>query len=76
MHPKQVELTKEDWTDWLHYPQTQEFFKQVKGEQEDLFLFMIKREGATHDDQAKLLGVLDGLQKVLEFQDDIRNDEE
>lgn len=76
MQPRQnLELSKEDWIDWLHYPQTVEFFKQVKSEQEDLFLYLVKREGAAPEDQAKLLGVLNGLQKVLEFGHDIRDDE-
>lgn len=59
-------LSKEDWIDWLSLPQTQAFFEAVKSEQEEMLKMVLKVDMDSLQ-QARAVGVMSGLQKVLDF---------
>lgn len=60
-------LTKEDWEEWLRMPQTVAWFRAIKEEQADLLQFVIKREDIDALKQARIIGIMSGLQKVLDI---------
>lgn len=60
-------LSKDDWAEWLSLQQTQEHFKAIKVEQDDMLQFALKRTDLDALAQARLLGIMSGLQKVLDF---------
>lgn len=64
------QLTKEDFEEWLQYPQTKAFFEAVKEEQEIMLQFVIKSMDMDSLTQAKAIGIMSGLQKVMEFEYD------
>lgn len=61
-------LSKEDWAEWLSMQQTQEHFKAIKAEQDEMLQFALKRTELDALAQARLLGIMSGLQKVLDFE--------
>jgi hypothetical protein len=61
-------LTKEDWTDWLSMPTTKAFLKAVEDEQKMMLMYVVKREDMDSYQQARAIGVMSGLQKVLDFE--------
>jgi hypothetical protein len=60
-------LTKEDWEEWLRMPQTMIFREAIREEQLDLLQFVIKREDIDALKQARIIGIMSGLQKVLDI---------
>ena len=70
VEPNQV--SKEDWEEWYANPITIAFFKAVKQEQELAVLFAVKSEDLDANKQARLIGIMAGIQKVLDIQYDDR----
>lgn len=64
--PNKEPLSKEDWMEWLSLPQTQAFFAAVKSEQEEMLQMVVKVDMDSMK-QARAIGIMSGLQKVLDF---------
>jgi hypothetical protein len=63
----QEPLSKDDWVAWLELPQTKAFFDAVKSEQQMLLQIAVKKVDMTPHEETRLIGVMSGLQKVLDF---------
>lgn len=63
----QEELSKEDWEEWLNLPQTKQLFHVIREEQELGLQVLINQSDLDALHQARLVGVLAGLQKVLNY---------
>jgi hypothetical protein len=61
------EISREDFDEWLTYPQTKAFFGAVKSEQETALQMIVKTVDMDSLTQARMIGILSGLQKVLEL---------
>lgn len=61
------ELNKEDFDEWLHMPQTQALFQAVKQEQSDMLQLLVRTVDIDSLRQARVVGIMSGLQKVLDF---------
>ena len=61
-------LTKEDWELWFELPQTKEFLNAVKQEQDDMVQLLVKTVDMDSLRQARVVGIMSGLQKVLEWE--------
>ena len=64
------QVSKEDWADWKEYSVTKAFFKAVKQEQETALLMVLKTVDMDSLTMAKFVGIMSGLQKVLEIEYD------
>lgn len=63
----QRELSKEDWEEWLNLPQTKMLFQAIREEQEIGLQVLINQSVIDALHQARLVGTLAGLQKVLNY---------
>ena len=63
-------LSKEDWDNWLEDPVTQVFYQAVKDEQETAKHILVKMVDMDSLTMAKFVGIMSGLQKVLEIEYD------
>lgn len=70
-----MEVSKDDWNDWKHYSVTKVFFEAVKAEREQALQMLLKTVDMDSLTQARLVGIMSGLQKVLEIDYDDRNTE-
>ena len=61
-------LTKEDWVDWASMPQTKAFLETIRDEQYRAMRYIVSREDMDSLTQARLVGVMSGLQKVLDYE--------
>lgn len=61
-------LSKEDWELWFELPQTKQFLEAVKQEQVDMMQFLVKTVDMDSLMQARVVGIMSGLQKVLEWE--------
>lgn len=64
------QVSKEDWDDWKNFSVTKAFFQAVKQEQETALLMVLKTVDMDSLMQARMIGILSGLQKVLEIEYD------
>lgn len=69
------QVSKEDWEEWLHYPVTKAFFEAVKQEKETALLFVMKTADMDSLTQSRFIGIMSGIQKVLEIEYDDGNRE-
>lgn len=60
-------LTKDDWIEWLSLPQTKAFLNAIKQEQYDTMRYAIYKVDMDPLHQARIIGLMSGLQKVLDF---------
>lgn len=65
-----MELSKEDFEEWKEYPQTKAFFEVVKSERDFALQVLVKSVDIDSLTQSRLIGIMSGLQKVLELEYD------
>ena len=63
-------LSRDDWDMWLKDPVTQVFYQAVKDEQETAKQILVKSGDMDSLVMAKYVGIMSGLQKVLEIEYD------
>lgn len=63
-------LSRDDWDTWLKDPVTQVFYQAVKDEQETAKQILVKTVDMDSLTMAKFVGIMSGLQKVLEIEYD------
>ncbi len=63
-------LSRDDWDMWLKDPVTQVFYQAVKDEQETAKQILVKSVDMDSLVMAKYVGIMSGLQKVLEIEYD------
>lgn len=63
-------LSRDDWDTWLKDPVTQVFYEAVKDEQETAKQILVKSVDMDSLTMAKFVGIMSGLQKVLEIEYD------
>lgn len=63
-------LSRDDWDTWLKDPVTQVFYEAVKDEQETAKQILVKSVDMDSLVMAKYVGIMSGLQKVLEIEYD------
>lgn len=63
-------ISKEDFEEWLNYEVTKVFFEAVKAEQDVAQQFLVKSVDMDSLTMAKYVGIMSGLQKVLEIEYD------
>lgn len=63
-------VSKEEFEDWKNYEVTKAFFEAVKAEQEVAVQFLVKSVDMDSLTMAKYVGIMSGLQKVLEIEYD------
>ena len=62
-----MHLTKEDWIEWLALPQTDAFLSAIKQEQQEMLQMTMHKVDMDPLQQSRLIGLMSGLQKVLDF---------
>lgn len=60
-------LSKDDWADWLSMPQTQALFQAIRNEQQEAVSWLVRSVDMDSLKQSKYIGIMSGLQKVLDF---------
>ena len=63
-------LSRDDWDMWLKDPVTQVFYQAVKDEQETAKQILVKSVDMDSLVMARYVGIMSGLQKVLEIEYD------
>lgn len=69
------QISKEDWDDWKQYVVTKAFFEAVKATQDEAMQILVKTVDMDSLTMAKFVGIMSGLQKVLEIDHDDRDTE-
>ena len=69
-----MEVSKEDWNDWKQYAVTKVFFQRVLETQNEAMQILVKTVDMDSLTTAKFVGIMSGLQKVLEIEYDDRNE--
>ena len=68
------QVSKEDWDDWKQYTVTKVFFEAVKATQDEAMQMLVKTVDMDSLTMAKFVGIMSGLQKVLEIEYDDRKE--
>lgn len=63
-------LTKADWQDWLEMPQTKALQKAIRDEIDLTLSIVVNQVDMDSLKQARFIGVMSGLNKVLNFEYD------
>lgn len=63
-------ISKEDFEEWKTYEVTKAFYEAVKAEQEVAKQFLVQSVDMDSLTMAKFVGIMSGLQKVLEIEYD------